>query len=201
MLGSGFTSGSATVEQLHVPYFEAEPIQTLEANRLCRRFTSDKANKRPGDFNHLQEDVDEIQRAFQNLDLDLNATKTEMMICSLAPRGPPIPPKIPEILGKRLEVKDNIKYLGVVIDSRLSFGAHMVRQTVKVKQAVGALWRTLGRFATRKDFKEVYLRKLLPVLTYALPAACQCQACQQYYKLPYGNGRKSPSLCCETDDK
>ena len=44
-----------------------------------------------------------------------------------------------------------------------------VSAAVRAKKAIGALWRTVGRWADRETFRRVYESKVQPLLTHALP--------------------------------
>ncbi|MCP3665178.1 MAG: hypothetical protein GY696_22215 [Gammaproteobacteria bacterium] len=80
--------------------------------------------------------------------------------------------RAPELNGEPIERRPSLKYLGVIIDQKLNFGMHAELQAAKVKRAIGALWGLLGRWASKSHFQEIYSKKIMPLLRYALPVSC-----------------------------
>ncbi len=59
----------------------------------------------------------------------------------------------PRINGAEVQRVPVLKYLGVLLDSKLSFGPYVELQSVRAKRAIGALYRTLGKWTNREVFK------------------------------------------------
>ncbi len=74
--------------------------------------------------------------------------------------------------GVEVPQSDSLRYLGVILDRKLSFSQNAEALCARAKAAIGALWRTVGRAASRDIFADIYLRKIMPILLYALPVAC-----------------------------
>jgi len=95
---------------------------------------------------NLQESFNSIQYAFQNLQLLLNPGKTK---CMLFNRSLPVPACLPNIItldGSELEFVDTYKYLGVLLDSSLSFQPHITKLSSKIKCRIGFLFRNRASF-------------------------------------------------------
>ncbi len=121
----------------------------------------------------LQEDIDKIHQEYMNLHLLLNPAKTSYILCTMAPNPAEIfLDRTPELNGEPIERRPFLKYLGVIIDQKLNFGMHAELQAAKAKRAIGALWRVLGRWTSKSHFQEIYSKKIMPLLCYALPVSC-----------------------------
>ena len=73
------------------------------------------------------------------------------------------------LLGKKaIAQKDFVKYLGVLIDSRLSFKTHISSVTKKIARTVGLLYK-LRYYMNQKTLIMIYNSLIFPYLTYATP--------------------------------
>ncbi len=114
-----------------------------------------------------QNDILVINAAFQQLGLTINPAKSKYLIIS--PTGTA---EIPlSISGHHLEKVTSAKYLGFLLDSQFSFCLHAQSKALSLKRAIGALHRTVGAHLPRCVYRQLYLQKLLPQLTYGL-AVC-----------------------------
>ena len=80
-------------------------------------------------------------------------------------------PQIPvTILINRqaIEQKEYVKYLGVLIDSKLTFKHHIAAISKKISRAVGMMYK-LRQFVDKKLLKMIYYTLVYPFVTYALP--------------------------------
>ena len=62
----------------------------------------------------------------------------------------------------------NYRYLGVDVDSCLSFSSHTQRVATSTKRAIGELSRTLRKWAPKEVFNEAVTKIALPVFLYAI---------------------------------
>ena len=92
-------------------------------------------------LNKLNSDLERISRLFQSLRLKLNSTKTKMMIIGVANADA----YTLTIEGQQIERVEMIKYLGVVIDDRLSFKEHCDYVLKKMSKKVNFLRRIRNR--------------------------------------------------------
>ena len=64
--------------------------------------------------------------------------------------------------------KEYVKYLGVLIDSKLTFKYHIAAISKKISRAVGMMYK-LRPFVDKKLLKLIYYTLVYPFVTYALP--------------------------------
>ncbi|MCP3662720.1 MAG: reverse transcriptase family protein, partial [Gammaproteobacteria bacterium] len=127
----------------------------------------------PNDCLHLQDDIDKILAEYTKLHLQLNPAKTSFLLATLSPDPSQVKLDIvPRLAGEEIEQKSTIQYLGVELDHKFDFGPHTELRAAKAKRAIGALWRILGKWTTRRNFCEIYTKKIMPLFCYALPVAC-----------------------------
>ena len=67
------------------------------------------------------------------------------------------------------EGKDHVKYLGVLLDSNLSWKFRIDNVALKVSRIVGVVAR-LKHFVPRTNLLNIYQSLILPYLTYGLAA-------------------------------
>ena len=63
--------------------------------------------------------------------------------------------------------KDNIKYLGVITDSRLNWKTHIITISKKISRCIGIMCK-LRQFANTNMFKNIYYSLLYSHLVYAI---------------------------------
>uniref|UniRef100_A0A914CWK3 Reverse transcriptase domain-containing protein n=1 Tax=Acrobeloides nanus TaxID=290746 RepID=A0A914CWK3_9BILA len=117
--------------------------------------------------NELQQDMDALAAKYRQIDLELNAKKTKIMIMSPSKAQPDLSVLLE---GKEIEKVDQFRYLGVDLDPKLFYRNHVSRITSKCKQAIGALCRTLRKWAPRKVFETIYKTTVEPIILYAAEA-------------------------------
>uniref|UniRef100_A0A914DPF7 Uncharacterized protein n=1 Tax=Acrobeloides nanus TaxID=290746 RepID=A0A914DPF7_9BILA len=77
---------------------------------------------------------------------------------------------IVSIYGEKIERVDQFRYLGIDLDPKLCYGNHVARITMKCKQALGALCRTVRKWTPKHVFTKLYQSTIEPILTYAMEA-------------------------------
>ena len=70
--------------------------------------------------------------------LALNISKINFVIFSA--KNKPVKPVIIILNRQAIEQKDHVKYLGILIDSKLSFKQHITSVTKKISRAIGLLY-------------------------------------------------------------
>ena len=83
------------------------------------------------------------------------------------PSGTPVDMDI-RIGDEKIEIVQDFRYLGVQLDSKLSYKNHVEYITTKCRQAIGALCRTVRKWASLSTFKTLYTTTIEPMLTYAI---------------------------------
>ena len=96
--------------------------------------------------------------------LSLNVSKTNYII--FHPYNKPLKQHITlEINNKAIIEKDNIKYLGVIIDSRLNWKNHILAVSKKISRCILC---KLRQFVNMKMLKSIYYSLLYSHLVYAI---------------------------------
>ena len=97
--------------------------------------------------------------------LSLNISKTKFVVFH-APNKPKFPITI-LINNKAIDEDKYIKYLGVTLDSQLSFKFHIDELTKKISRGIGLLYK-LRPFVTTKILTNVYCAIIYPFLLYGI---------------------------------
>ncbi|MCP3668465.1 MAG: hypothetical protein GY696_39275 [Gammaproteobacteria bacterium] len=174
---SGVPQGSILGPHLFNAYITSVLNLQLSENSRMISFADDLLLVKPimtvDDELLLQGDINKILESYGRLNLTLNPSKSKYMICTMAPAASRINlENPPEIQGAELCHVNELRYLGVLIDQKLTFGPQVEHLSARAKKAAGALWRVLGRWASKELFADLCTKKILPMVTYALPVAC-----------------------------
>ena len=116
---------------------------------------------------------------FNKWKLQINADKTEMVILTkrFTMNKIIIPLKINNII---VNPKPHIKYLGVVIDTRLRFGLHITHTLRKTFIAMQSLYALLAPNSTLSPTNKrlIYVQIIRPIMAYAAPVWCSTSKTQ-----------------------
>ena len=93
--------------------------------------------------------------------LALNVSKTNFVIFSASNK--PLQPVTILINRQAIEQKDSVKYLGVLIDSKLTFKQHITAISKKVSRATGMMYK-LRPFVNKKILQMIYYTLVYPFL-------------------------------------
>ena len=74
--------------------------------------------------------------------------------------------------GTTVERVDNYKYLGIVLDSGLSYSEHTRVVIAKARRNLGCVSRTIRKFVHSDVIRRIYVTIILPSLLYASPLSC-----------------------------
>jgi hypothetical protein len=120
------------------------------------------------DEHDLQKDCKTIETFYKNEHLQLNGKKTELLLASVAPGGAsPLQIQI-RVADANVEGKEEIKYLGILIDSRLTFVKHASKISGKARKMLGAIRRILFRWKLTKQIGLIYTTCIRPIVTYGI---------------------------------
>lgn len=114
----------------------------------------------------------QIQRYFTRWKISVNSTKTQSIFFTKR-RTRQIPNRNLNIFGNEIEWEpDSVKYLGVMLDKKLTFRDHTLHVLRKSNTAVKTLYSLLNRKSKlMKDCKILlYKVAIRPIVTYAAPA-------------------------------
>ena len=121
-------------------------------------------------FEALQSAFNMVQAQLQQLKLVLNADKTKTMLFSKATK---IPQPLPQIVTlqdknektKKIEGVSTYKYLGFILDDRLTFTSHVENLVKKLQLKLGFYFRNKSCFSFETR-RRLVLGTFLPVLDY-----------------------------------
>ena len=135
----------------------------------CALFADDTVISRPMcapvDHQYLQNDIDSIHQWCQDNKMCLNASKSKVMRISCA-KNPGIPEySINSIL---LDVVTETKYLGVMINNRLSWDSHVNYIVSRANRLLGLLSSVSSGLSSHATLC-LYKALILPILEYGLP--------------------------------
>lgn len=106
-----------------------------------------------------------------------NTSKTETILFSKSPRMLKLKDSHKITFGNEiLEWKNTVKYLGMMLDSKLLMKANIDHNISKAKKAIATLYCLLKRYSPVKTNEKIIIVRsyLRPILTYACPAFAHC---------------------------
>ncbi len=173
-VGSGVAQGSILGPNLFIFYISEILAMNLSRNTRLVAYADDLLLIKPivsdDDCTQLQQDLDTILEAYSRLFLSINPSKSSLLLCTLAePHMAQVLPCEFVLEGTPVSRVPELKYLGVTLDHKLNFSRNAQLSSAKAKKAIGALWRTIGRWSGRETFKRIFTSKVLPILTHGLP--------------------------------
>ena len=115
--------------------------------------------------NTLQRTLNSLTTACSNIGLTISTNKTKAMAFPTAPRDPL------HINNHPLEWVNRHKYLGIILDSRMTFGPHAEYTLTRCRQRLNALKliTTPRAGASIRVLRTVYTACIRPLLEYAAP--------------------------------
>jgi hypothetical protein len=122
----------------------------------------------PTEEHELQADCDAITRYLSGEQLNVNASKTRLMLASVSPAGAHPLAHTLVVSGVAVEQAHTIKYLGVLIDKRLSFTNHAHTVATRARRMLGAVTGTMRRWHMQREMERISIACIRPVITYGL---------------------------------
>lgn len=118
----------------------------------------------------LQEDLDIFMRWAHKWKIKINENKTIAVHFIKKARQTPPPPL--KINNKEIEWKSDAKYLGVTMDSGMTYGKHIMETKNKIRQLRGRLYPLLNRNSQLNLQNKTTIIKMvvIPVITYGSEA-------------------------------
>ena len=98
--------------------------------------------------------------------LALNISKTNFVI--FAAKNKPLKNVTVLINKKAIQQNEYVKYLGILIDSQLTFKHHIANIVKKVSRVTGLMYK-IRNFVDNKTLKMIYYSLIYPHLLYAIP--------------------------------
>ena len=119
------------------------------------------------DFQALQEDVNSLTKWIGDHNLSLNVRKCKSLLVSR--KHTFLSGQSVQIGDESLEKVQSYKYLGVVINSNLTWSDHISRLCSKAKQQLGLLYRQFYKDCNTSTLRALYITQVRPHLEYAIP--------------------------------
>ena len=98
--------------------------------------------------------------------LALNISKTNFVI--FAAKNKPLKNVTLLLNNKAFAQKDHVKYLGILIDSQLTFQAHTNSVSKKIARVTGMMYR-IRKFVNDKTLRTIYNSLIYPFILYGVP--------------------------------
>lgn len=125
----------------------------------------------------MENGLSKLQKYFDSWKIKINATKTESILFTKSPKMTKLK-NVPKIVfnGVELEWLDAARYLGVHLDSKLTFRQNIEAFIKKANKAISLLYPMLVRNNRILPKTKVFMYKtyIRPILTYACPVFNNC---------------------------
>ena len=115
--------------------------------------------------NKLNTDLNILTMYFAANNLQLNAKKTKSLLFRSTQKFEVNNELLLQVRTEEIEQVENFKYLGVYVDSHLTFKSHLEHITKKLKQRTAVLWRMRG-FISRNLAFQLFNSLIKPLYTY-----------------------------------
>ncbi|MCP4473480.1 MAG: RNA-directed DNA polymerase, partial [Gammaproteobacteria bacterium] len=179
---SGVPQGSVLGPLLFLCYVNSTKDVEFSKNTEIAMFADDIVLFKPipnrSDVSTFQNDVNLLHDSIQRMHLSFQPSKCKALILSYGNRVDNSEIEL-YLSGAKLEVVTESRYLGVLVDRKLSFVSHSHVSTVRAKRAIGALCRNFRNIAPVSVLERVYKVCILPALLYGVevwfPGAKYCR--------------------------
>jgi Reverse transcriptase (RNA-dependent DNA polymerase) len=117
----------------------------------------------------LQEGLDDLQAWYQKWRVKINVTKSEAILFTGRRPIKSKPTTRPQLFGVEIDWKPVIRYLGVHLDTRLTFGEHVNKVKGRAYGKLAQLYPLLNEKSALSKSKGLLLYKTLirPIMTFA----------------------------------
>ena len=118
--------------------------------------------------------VASITSRIGNLDLKIAAHKTEALWIHGLPKSRKPPITWLTIQNEKVHVQEELKYLSITLDGRLTFDKHFDRLIPKVEGVAASLGRLLPNIGGPNDrVRRLYIRVINSMILYGFPCWCE----------------------------
>jgi hypothetical protein len=120
----------------------------------------------------LQEDCNSLNQYYKEEMLELNGKKTKLLVISLNPTGSKSVSSPLTVNDSVVDQVENLKYLGVTFDHRISFRNHAETTARKARRMLGAIGSHLRKWHMSKQIKRIFSVCIRPILSYGSVIVC-----------------------------
>ena len=167
---SGVPQGSVLGPLLFLIYVDEVTSITLSRGSKCNLFADDlllfKVLSDACDFKAVQDDISAVEAWSTDNYLTLNPKKCKCMIISRK-RDPPKPETPLVLSGSILAQVDTFKYLGVLLNNKLSWSPHVEAVCSKARKVLGLLYRRFYADCNPSTILQLYTALVRPHMEYA----------------------------------
>ena len=115
----------------------------------------------------INQDLQNISIWFKANKLTVNPSKSNVL--TIHPKISKAPPSLDVTLNNTvLNQSNSVKYLGVIVDSKLNFDTHIKKLAHRISNAVGIMFK-LKQYMPRKALQALYYSLIHTHLLYGLP--------------------------------
>ena len=126
-------------------------------------------------INDMNRELEKVDKWLKSNKLTVNIKKTQYMLFHRTRIKHKVHEDRVHISGSNLVKVNNIKFLGVIIDSKLNWSDHITYIKNKISKSIGILTK-IRRFLNKKSLRNLYYSFLYPYLTYCVEV-CTSSAC------------------------
>lgn len=129
-------------------------------------------------INRLQAAAKKVEKYFGQWGVKVNGTKTEAILFTRKTAARHAPLRRLRVAGSNVDWKNRIRYLGMVLDKRLTYGDHVQSLIERSELALKSLYPVIGRRSRLNVPNKMLLLKTVyrPTYTYAAPVWYHCAA-------------------------
>jgi hypothetical protein len=126
----------------------------------------------------LQKQLDSLSNYFKSWKIKINPSKTQAIYFTRCFSALRLPSSRIVLDGQEIPWSEEVKYLGIHLDKRLTFACHTAKSIEKAERAFRILYSFLNRRSKLNRFNKLLLYKscIRPILTYGVETWYNCAA-------------------------
>lgn len=159
ILYSIYTSDFNPPSEIEVAYY-ADDTALISSSKLTKAL-----------MKKMENSLVACNKYFRKWKIKINQEKTQTIIFPWNKSPKRIQSRPLSFSGSPLQVQNEVKYLGVILDKKLTFREHISLSCEKALKSIRALWSLLNKRSklTHRNKDLLYKCVIRPILTYASP--------------------------------